>query len=151
LLERMAQPRLRGLGMHDRALRPTRGRDARLGGADTSLHRLTITAAAPLRCWFFGVVKALGALADQLVMDPSVGRRADAASRAHLVLAFACLPFVGAAVGALAALAHVAPSTLGAAALAVGVLSGPLAAVALRLSASRAVEPEAVPASPAIV
>jgi hypothetical protein len=104
-----------------------------------------------LRCGFFGVVKAPAALADQLVMDPSVSRRADAASRAHLVLAFACLPFVGAAVGALAALAHVAPSTLGAAALAVGVLSGPLAAVALRLSASRAVEPEAVPASPAIV
>jgi hypothetical protein len=78
-----------------------------------------------------------------MVMDSSAARRADAASRAHLVLAFACLPFVGAGVGALAALAKLAPSTLGAAALAVAVLSGPLAAAALRLWASRAVEPEA--------
>ena len=53
--------------------------------------------------------------------------------------------------GTPAALAHVAPSTLGAAALALAVLSGPMAAVALRVSASRAVEAEPAAAAAAIV
>jgi len=78
------------------------------------------------------------------VMDPSA-RRALAASRAHLVLALACLPFVAAAGGALAALAHVAPSGLGALGLAAAVLSGPLAAGLLRWSTARAADPELDP------
>ena len=82
-------------------------------------------------------------------MDPSA-RRAHAASRAHLVLAFACLPFVAAGVGALAALLNVAPSGLGALGLAAAVLSGPFAAGLLRWSTARAVEPagEAVAEAP---
>jgi hypothetical protein len=80
----------------------------------------------------------------------SVRRRAEAASRAHLVLALACLPFVAAGVGALAALGHVAPSTLGAAGLALAVLSGPLAAGALRWSTSRAIVPQAPPTQAAV-
>jgi hypothetical protein len=79
-------------------------------------------------------------------MDPSVDR-ARAASRAHLILAFACAPFVAAGVGALAYFAQITPSTLGAAGLALGVASGPIAATALRLSATRGHEP--VPAAPA--
>src|ERR1051325_8659213 len=47
------------------------------------------------------------------LMDPSASP-APAASRAPLVLAFACLPFVAAGAGALAALGHVAPSWPGA-------------------------------------
>jgi hypothetical protein len=82
-------------------------------------------------------------------MEPSVQQRAEAASRAHLVLALTCLPFVAAGSGALAALAHVVPSTLGAGGLALAVLSGPLAAGALRWSTSRAiVVSEPAPASP---
>jgi hypothetical protein len=84
-------------------------------------------------------------------MDPSMKRarhqRAEVASRAHLVLALICLPVVAAGVGVLAALGHVVPSTLGAVALAAGVLSGPLAAGALRISTARAPEPEPAPAS----
>ena len=80
-------------------------------------------------------------------MDPSVDR-ARAASRAHLVLAFACAPFVTVGVGALAHFAHITPSTVGAVGLALGVLSGPLAATALRLSATRAHEPVAAPPPP---
>jgi hypothetical protein len=79
-----------------------------------------------------------------VVMDPSA-RRALAASRAHLVLAFACLPFVAAGVGALAALGHVVPSDLGALGLAAAVLSGPIAAGLLRWSTARAVVPEPAP------
>jgi hypothetical protein len=79
-----------------------------------------------------------------VVMDPSA-RRAHAASRAHLVLAFACLPFVAAGVGALAALGHVVPSDLGALGLAAAVLSGPIAAGLLRWSTARAAVPEAAP------
>jgi hypothetical protein len=82
-------------------------------------------------------------------MDPSVQQRAEAASRAHLVLALACLPFVAVGAGALAALGHVAPSTLGAAGLALAVLSGPLAAGTLRWSTGRAIAPEAPAAEPA--
>jgi hypothetical protein len=78
------------------------------------------------------------------VMDPSA-RRALAASRAHLVLAFACLPFVAAGAGAFAALGHVAPSALGALGLAAAVLSGPLAAGLLRWSTARAAVPEPAP------
>jgi hypothetical protein len=77
-------------------------------------------------------------------MDPS-DRRALAASRAHLVLALACLPFVAAAAGALAALGHVAPSGPGPLGLAAAALSGPLAAGLLRWSASRAADPEPAP------
>lgn len=77
-------------------------------------------------------------------MDPSA-RRAREASRAHLVLALACLPFVAAGAGALAALGHVAPSGLGAVALAAAVLSGPLAAGLLRWSTARAGVPEPAP------
>jgi hypothetical protein len=79
-----------------------------------------------------------------VVMDPSA-RRALAASRAHLVLAFACLPFVAAGVGALAALGHVVPSDLGALGLATAVLSGPVAAGLLRWSTARAAVPESAP------
>jgi hypothetical protein len=79
-----------------------------------------------------------------VVMDPSA-RRAHAASRAHLVLAFACLPFVAAGVGALAALGHVVPSDLGALGLAAGVLSGPIAAGLLRWSTARAAVPQPAP------
>jgi hypothetical protein len=86
-------------------------------------------------------------------MDPSVERarrqRAEAAGRAHVVLALACLPFVAGGAGGLAALAHVAPSMLGAAGLAAAVLSGPLAAGALRWSTARAPEPAAVPVASA--
>jgi len=78
-------------------------------------------------------------------MDPSASR-AHAASRAHLVLAFACLPFVAAGAGALAALGHVAPSWPGALGLAAAVLSGPLAAGLLRRSTARAADPEPAPA-----
>jgi hypothetical protein len=80
------------------------------------------------------------------VMDPS-SRRALAASRAHLVLALACLPFVAAGAGALAALGHLAPSGPGALGLAAAVVSGPLAAGLLRRSTARDVvpEPAAVP------
>jgi len=80
-------------------------------------------------------------------MDPSVERhrRADAASRAHVVLALLCLPFVAAGAGGLAAFAHVVPSTLGAVGLALGVLSGPLSAAALRWSATRAPQPQPAP------
>jgi hypothetical protein len=79
-----------------------------------------------------------------VVMDPSA-RRAHAASRAHLVLAFACLPFVAVGVGALAAVGHVTPSDLGALGLAAAVLSGPVAAALLRWSTARAVAPEPAP------
>ena len=72
-------------------------------------------------------------------MDPS---SRVAAGRAHLVLALACLPFVAAGAGALAALGHVAPSGLGALGLAAAVVSGPFAAGLLRWSTARAVEPE---------
>jgi hypothetical protein len=77
-------------------------------------------------------------------MDPSVDR-AVAASRAHLILAFACAPFVAAGIGALAVFAHLVPTTLGAAGLALGALSGPLAATALRWSATRAHAPAGAP------
>jgi hypothetical protein len=77
-------------------------------------------------------------------MDPSA-RRARAASRAHLALALACLPFVAAGAGALAALGHVAPSGLGALGLAAAVISGPLAAGLLRFSTERAAVPEPTP------
>jgi hypothetical protein len=80
-------------------------------------------------------------------MDPSVDR-ARAASRAHLILAFACAPFVAAGIGALAHFAKFEPSTLGAVGLAFGVLVGPLAATALRLSAMRAQEPAVAPPAP---
>jgi hypothetical protein len=83
------------------------------------------------------------------LMDPSA-RRAREASRAHLVLALACLPFVAAGAGALAALGHVAPSGLGALALAVAVLSGPLAAGLLRWSTARAADPEPAPVAVAV-
>jgi hypothetical protein len=82
-------------------------------------------------------------------MDPSVDR-ARAASRAHLILAFACAPFVAAGIGALAIFAQLAPSTLGAAGLALGAVSGPLAATALRLSAMRAQEPVAPAPAPRV-
>jgi hypothetical protein len=82
------------------------------------------------------------------VMDPS-SRRARAASRAHLVLAFACLPFVAAGAGALAALGHVAPSWLGALGLAGAVLSGPLAAGLLRWSTGSEPAPVVVAPAPA--
>jgi hypothetical protein len=78
------------------------------------------------------------------VMDPSA-RRALAASRAHLVLALACLPFVAAGAGALAALGQLAPSGLGALGLAAAVVSGPLAAGLLRWSTARAAVPEPDP------
>lgn len=77
-------------------------------------------------------------------MDPSA-RRAREAGRAHLMLAVACLPFVAAGAGALAALGHLAPSGPGALALAAAVLSGPLAAGLLRWSTGRAADPEPAP------
>jgi len=80
-------------------------------------------------------------------MDPALDR-ARSASRAHLILAFACAPFVVAGIGALAVYAHLVPSTLGAIGLALGALSGPLAATALRWSAQREPEPVAAPPAP---